>query len=59
MMKALRSEPRRDIDVPVMVPGDPEKKIAEIRTKDGIPVSRQLLDSFVQIGKNYNLDFNQ
>ena len=56
MMKALRSEPRRDKDVPVQVPGDPEKKIAEIRTKEGIPVSRQLLDSFVQLGKNYKIE---
>lgn len=59
MMKALRSEPRRDIDVPVQVPGDPEKKIAEIRAKDGIPLSSQLLDNFVQIGKRYKVDFNR
>lgn len=58
MMKALRSEPRRDKDIPVQVPGDPEKKIAEIRTKEGIPVSRQLLENFIQIGKNYKVDFN-
>jgi LDH2 family malate/lactate/ureidoglycolate dehydrogenase len=58
MMKALRSEPRRDMDIPVQVPGDPEKKIAEIRTKEGIPVSRQLQDDFVQIGRNYKVDFN-
>ncbi|MAF20488.1 MAG: hypothetical protein CMI55_02275 [Parcubacteria group bacterium] len=59
MMKALRSEPRRDKDVPVQVPGDPEKKIAVIRTKEGIPVSRQLQESFVQLGKNYKVDFNR
>lgn len=59
MMKALRSEPRRDKDVPVQVPGDPEKKIAAIRTKEGIPVSRQLQESFVQLGKNYKVDFNR
>ncbi len=58
MMKALRSEPRRDIDVPVQVPGDPEKKITAIRTKEGIPVSMQLLDNFVQTGKSYKVDFN-
>ncbi|MCP4268642.1 MAG: Ldh family oxidoreductase [Candidatus Brocadiaceae bacterium] len=58
MMKALRSEPRRDMDIPVQVPGDPEKKIAEIRTKEGIPVSKQLQDDFIQIGKNYKVDFN-
>ena len=26
--------------------------------KEGIPVSRQLLDNFVQIGKNYKVDFD-
>ncbi|MBT3878796.1 MAG: Ldh family oxidoreductase [Candidatus Scalindua sp.] len=57
MVKALRSEPRRDMNVPVQVPGDPEKKIAEIRAKEGIPVSRQLLDDFIQIGRNYKVDF--
>lgn len=58
MMKALRSEPRRDMNVPVQVPGDPEKKVAEVRTKEGIPVSRQLLGDFIQIGKEYKVDFN-
>ena len=58
MMNALRSEPRRDMNIPVQVPGDHEKKIAEIRTKEGIPVSRQLLDNFVQIGRNYKVDLN-
>jgi LDH2 family malate/lactate/ureidoglycolate dehydrogenase len=58
MMKALRSEPRRDKDIPIQVPGDPEKKIAEIRTKEGIPVSRELLDNFVQLGEKYKVGFD-
>ncbi len=58
MMKALRSEPRREKDIPVQVPGDPEKKIAKIRMNEGIPISRQLLDKFGQISKEYNVDFN-
>jgi LDH2 family malate/lactate/ureidoglycolate dehydrogenase len=57
MMMALRSEPRRDKDVPVQVPGDPEKRIAAIRAKEGIPISKQLLDDFIQISKSYNVDF--
>ena len=58
MMKALRSEPRREKDIPVQVPGDPEKKIAKIRMNEGIPISRQLLDKFGQISKEYNVAFN-
>lgn len=58
MMKALRSEPRRDMNIPVQVPGDPEKKIAETRTKEGIPISRQLLDDFIQISQDYDVDYN-
>ena len=58
MMKALRLEPRRDMNVPVQVPGDPEKKIVEIRIKEGIPISRQLLDDFIQISQDYDVDYN-
>jgi LDH2 family malate/lactate/ureidoglycolate dehydrogenase len=58
MVRALRSEPRREKDIPVQVPGDPEKKIAKIRMNEGIPISRQLLDKFGQISKEYNVDFN-
>ena len=57
MMKALRSEPRRDKNISVQVPGDPEKRIAKIRMKEGIPISRQLLDKLGQISKEYNVDF--
>jgi LDH2 family malate/lactate/ureidoglycolate dehydrogenase len=58
MVRALRSEPRREKDIPVQVPGDPEKKIAKIRMNEGIPISRQLLDKFGQISKEYNVAFN-
>ncbi len=57
MLKALRSEPRRDKDIPVQVPGDPEKKIATIRLKQGIPIPRKVLGDFSQISKEYNVDF--
>ena len=57
MMKSLRSEPRRDENTPVQVPGDPEKKIAKIRLKQGIPISKLILDDFIQISKDYNVDF--
>ena len=58
MVRALRSEPRREKDIPVQVPADPEKKIAKIRMNEGIPISRQLLDKFGQISKEYNVAFN-
>jgi LDH2 family malate/lactate/ureidoglycolate dehydrogenase len=57
MMKSLRSEPRRDENTHVQVPGDPEKKIAKIRLKQGIPISKLILDDFIQISKDYNVDF--
>lgn len=34
----------------VMVPGDPEKRAAVERTRDGIPVAQALLDAFAEIG---------
>ncbi|MBU0568836.1 Ldh family oxidoreductase [bacterium] len=49
MMDAVRSEPAKNREVPVMVPGDPEKKMHEIRIKTGIPVSRMTYEKFKQI----------
>lgn len=56
MMNEIRSEPPLDKDVPVMVAGDPEKKIAKVRQAEGIPIKRDLLETFVNIGKVYEVD---
>lgn len=34
----------------VMVPGDPEKRAAVERTRDGIPAAQALLDAFAEVG---------
>ncbi|NQT30412.1 MAG: Ldh family oxidoreductase [Candidatus Saganbacteria bacterium] len=54
MMEALRSEPSLNAGVPVMVPGDPEKKFYRVRSQKGIPVPQSLLEQFNKLGSEYN-----
>lgn len=56
MMKEIRSGPPLDKDVPVMVAGDPEKKIAQNRMRNGIPVNKKVFDIFMAIGKEYEIN---
>lgn len=42
----VRAEPRVDEDVPIQVPGDPEKAAAAERTENGIPVPEHDLERF-------------
>ena len=54
MVRELRNEPPMDKNVPVLVAGDPEKKCSADRMKMGIPVKRETLETFLNIGKEYN-----
>ena len=58
-MKALvdrvRTEPRLDLETPILVPGDPEKAIAVERAAKGIPISRELRSSFDQLAQRYRV----
>ena len=54
MMDELRNEPIFDPRNPIMVPGDPEKKNYQIRSKNGIPVPSEMMDSFKQIVAKYS-----
>lgn len=42
----IRREPPKDPSIPIMVPGDPEKKAFILRSREGIPVSSLELESF-------------
>ena len=55
MMRELRNEPPMDKDVPVQVAGDPEKKYKKERMKTGIPVKKETLKTFFDIGKEYKV----
>jgi len=39
MLQELRAEPRGDPETPIQVPGDPEKREAEQRSRHGIPLT--------------------
>jgi LDH2 family malate/lactate/ureidoglycolate dehydrogenase len=57
MFNEIRNEPAMDKDIPIQVPGDPEKAIAKKRGMTGIPIENKLLKEFVNLGKVYNIDF--
>lgn len=59
MMDAVRREPAKKPEAPVMVAGDPEKKMFEIRVKDGIPISKATYKKFLLISKEISFQFPQ
>lgn len=58
MMKELRDEPPSNVDMPVQVAGDPEKKIAEERKRNGIPLGLSEYESLKKIGEVTGVDFD-
>ncbi len=57
-MNELRNEPPFDSNKPIMVAGDPEKKVQAKRMKEGIPVSDHDYKKFQEISREYNLPFD-
>lgn len=55
MMDEVRSEPAKDPTVPIQVPGDPEKRVAQQRTKDGIPLSQAEFEALSRISTECKL----
>jgi len=49
LMDAVRAEPAKDPDHPVLVPGDPEKKVFAQRTILGIPLSDSAFESIQRL----------
>ena len=57
MMNELREEPALDATVPVLVPGDPEKRAMADRRELGIPLSVAEHDELRDLGQKYGLGF--
>jgi len=57
MVNEIRNEPRLENDVPIQIPGDPEKKICAERRSSGIPIDGKLFKQFVAFGKQYKTEF--
>ncbi len=51
----LRNEPAFNPDLPVLVPGDPEKKAQELRLRNGIPLSELTMEKINNIILEKNL----
>lgn len=56
MLRELRSEPRANPDVPIQIPGDPEKRHARQRAKTGIPLSEEEARALAALAKEYGVD---
>jgi LDH2 family malate/lactate/ureidoglycolate dehydrogenase len=52
----LRDEPRVDEDVPVRVPGDPEKDTRSTRESEGIPIPEHDMERFDDIADERDVD---
>lgn len=57
LMDDVRNEPKTDGNIAVMVPGDPEKKAATERLKNGIPVKEHDLNAFKVLADKYGIKF--
>jgi LDH2 family malate/lactate/ureidoglycolate dehydrogenase len=57
MMDDIRSEPLKDENSKVMVPGDPEKRNFADRIKNGIPLKEHDLQAFRAVAERYKIDF--
>lgn len=54
LITELRNEPPFDDNLPVLVPGDPEKKAQAFRSKNGIPLAKETVEKINEfiIGRN-------
>jgi len=53
MVDRIRSMPQLDESIPVMVPGDPEKKSKAEREKSGIPMLEVVFDEYLEVSPNF------
>lgn len=51
MMDAVRSEPRKDPDTPILVAGDPEKIACAERAKSGIPLPKETYERLLTLAR--------
>ncbi|MFA5164057.1 MAG: Ldh family oxidoreductase [Candidatus Omnitrophota bacterium] len=57
LLNELRNEPPMEKGVPVQVAGDPEKKAASERTKEGIPMAAPEAEAFMKLSAEYGVEF--
>lgn len=52
----VRRQPRQDPDVPVLVPGDPEKECQADRQAHGIPIHAMVIEQFEVIARDLGIE---
>ncbi|MBI4040649.1 MAG: Ldh family oxidoreductase [Deltaproteobacteria bacterium] len=57
LAQEVRSLPRLQENIPICMPGDPEKKIYQQRIEQGIPLSAPLLKNFKTLGEWNQVEF--
>lgn len=57
MISAVREEPAKFPNQPVLVPGDPEKRAYALRSREGIPLSPELLSDLQTMAKSLEIQF--
>src|SRR3989338_3183620 len=55
MIQELRGEPKMDATIPIQIPGDPEKKIFEVRRREGIPIPEKEYLILQSLGSEYEI----
>jgi ureidoglycolate dehydrogenase (NAD+) len=55
LMDEVRNEPRKDPDIPILVPGDPEKQVANERRRKGILLGASDLEALESLGRKYQV----
>jgi ureidoglycolate dehydrogenase (NAD+) len=53
LVQRARNLPRIDAEIPVMVPGDPEKKTLQVRTASGIPIDEPKFAELVAVSASF------
>ena len=55
MAERIRNQPRQDPDVPVMIPGDPEKAHQADRETNGMPIGQAVLNEFQMLAQELGI----
>lgn len=58
-IKRFRETKKRNPDIPVLIPGDPERMHQKSRSKEGIPVIQPVLNNLMSISSELNLPLPQ
>ncbi|MGM0947227.1 MAG: Ldh family oxidoreductase [Bacteroidota bacterium] len=56
-IRRFRSAETTEGNEKVLIPGDPERELEEVRRKEGIPLLKPVIDDLTDLGKKLGIDF--